>query len=309
MHILLASILSVTITLSQPAHEPAVDTLPIDNLAQRLEALEPSDPMPYFLLGEEVAEEFQSPDELELARTLFVVGFHLDREQGGTLAPSCAIALARLQGIGHDRDWLIALAHALDHRYATPDWRGAAPDQTSDQDAYRAAVAVGRVRSGHGRRALSLLEDPRVMTIIRRYEPLLSPANQPGAADWLIREARRWPCPECGFNRINRAIDPSRGAYVKCRVCNGNPGPEISQEELIAQLRFEARMLNGVQRSWAAQVIADAGAPLRDPLPEELAPTLGIDPRRSLWRDGSWIAPPRDDAQMPDPPPAQAPDD
>ncbi len=306
MRTMLISLTLAAAALAQTPQEPPEATLPIDNLRERLEALQPADPRAYFLLGEEVAQEFRTPAELELARTLLVLAFHLDRDQGGTLAPSAAIALAELQGIGQDRDWLIALAHAMDHRHAAPDWRGASPAETSDLDAYRAAVAVGRVRSGHGRDALELLEDPAVMEIIRRYEPLLSPANRPGSADWLLREARRWPCPECGFERINRAIDASQSGYVKCRVCNGNPGPQISQDELIAQLRFEARMLNGVQRSWAAQVIADAGAPLRDPTPEELAPTLGIDPRKSLWRDGQWIAPERDDerddAEAPTPP-------
>ncbi len=294
MRTLVTLMLGSLCSLALAAQDSAVDTLPIDNLRERLEALEPTDPVAYFQLGEEVAEEFETPEELELARTLFVLAFHLDRDQAGTIAPSCAIALAQLQGIGQDRDWLLSLTHALDQRYAAPDWRGALPSVGSDHDAYQAAVAVGRVRSGHGREATALLQDPDVMAMILRYEPLLSPANQPGSADWLMREARKWPCPECGFNRVSRAIDASNSGYVKCRVCSGNPGPEITQEELIAQLRFEARMLNGVQRSWAAQVIADAGAPLRDPTPQDLAPILGIDHRKSLWREGNWIAPDRE---------------
>ena len=48
------------------------------------------------------------------------------------------------------------------------------------------------------------------------------------------------------------------------------PGPQLSEEELIAQLRFEAVLLNGIQRSWSAQMVVDLGATLRDPDPEDL---------------------------------------
>ncbi len=281
-----------TFLLAAPARgqTPAVETLPIDNLRERLEALEPSDPIAYFELGEEVAQEFQTPEELALARELYAIAFDLDRRRDGRYGASIALALADLVGVGSEQDWLLSLAHTLDRRLARPDWHHAATAETSFQNTYLAALAVGRVRAGQGREAQELLSLPEVRSIIQRYGPLLSPIAQPAEA-WLLREARRWPCPECRQQRISKAVDASRGAFVACRVCGGNPGPELSTEEFIATLRFEARMLRGIQRSWAAQVIADGGAPVRDPDPAELPGILAVDTRRTLWRDGRWVAP------------------
>lgn len=281
---------------TESAHLPPDQTLPIRDLRARLESLTPDRPIDYFLLAEEVAQEVTNPAELDLARTLHVLAFDLDRGQGGRLSASIALALADLVGIGSDRDWLIALAHAQDHRLAQQDWRRSAPLEASGELAYRAALAVGRVRSGHGREAQELLSDPDVFAVIRRYEPLLSPVGQPGRADWLLREARRWPCPECGFERLSKAEGASETGFVACRVCQGSPGPELSPDDFLATLRFEARMLSGAHRSWAAQVIADAGSPVRDPDPRELPAVLRVDPRKVLWRDGRWVAPEGDDA-------------
>jgi hypothetical protein len=77
---------------------------------------------------------------------------------------------------------------------------------------------------------------------------------------------------------------------VLCDTCRGNPGPTITEEEMANHLRIEAVLLEGEQRSWAAQLVADAGAPLRDLDPAELAATYGVDPARPVWRGGEWVA-------------------
>ena len=60
------------------------------------------------------------------------------------------------------------------------------------------------------------------------------------------------------------------------------------KSELANQLRIEAVLLQGTQRSWAAQVLSDAGAPLRDLDPAELPGTYAVDPKKVLGRDGQW---------------------
>lgn len=269
----------------------ALAELPIDDLAGRLEALSPEDPEPYLLLGEEVAAEAQSYEELKLAQRLYVLAFELDRPAGGAIAASAALALADSSRLTRQSEWLAAMAAAIDPRYAQRDWNDVQPVAISPQTALDAATALGLVRSGHGRDARALLDRPEVFSLIRRYESALVSGAVGGAADALRREAERWPCPECGFERISRRIDGQAG-YVPCRVCGGNPGPRLSREELIRHLRLESRLLSGIQRSWAAQVATDGGAPLRDPEPEELAPTLGVDPARTIWRAGEWRRPP-----------------
>ena len=54
------------------------------------------------------------------------------------------------------------------------------------------------------------------------------------------------------------------------------------------QLRLEARLLHGVQRSWAAQLAADHGLPLDDPDPDELSKVLGFDSHAFIFKDGGW---------------------
>src|SRR5579862_2539303 len=74
-----------------PGIEPA--------LAARLATLSPDKPDGYFLLAEEVADEGAAAadaEKLNLARTLYVLAFDLDRRTGhpGPLAASSAVGLA-----------------------------------------------------------------------------------------------------------------------------------------------------------------------------------------------------------------------
>lgn len=300
----------------QPGPDPvAPPTNPLEGLAvrdleERLLALTPDRPQDYFDLAEEVASEATEPEQVSLATTLYVLSFEIDRRRrDGRLGASACVALADLSRLSRERSWLLALAGALDPRYAQPDWSRVDPVRVSDETAYLAVTAVSYVRSGEGRRARDLLSNPAVLALIRRYEALLSPVGLPGMADVLAREAQRWPCPECGFDRISRKAGSVPPEYVACHTCGGNPGMRLSTDEFIAHLRFESTVLEGVQRSWSAQVATDAGRPLRDPDPDELAPTLGVDATRNYWRDGRWVSldPPVKAEPRPSTPEAPAP--
>ena len=276
---------------SQP--EPASvlsDQIPIPNLTQRLEALTPDDPMPYFLLAEEVADEAETPGENRLARQLYVVAYEIERErdQGRSLAASICLGLRQIERVEDARAWLSALAGALDPRYASRDW-SVATDHVQDRGAaLKTATLLGFARSGQGTRALMLRDDPEVIEMLDRYGSLLGP----GSMARIERMMSAWPCPECRNARtVNRA-----GRNVQTRLCNwclGNPGEDISRAELIMHLRFESRLLDGVRRSWSAQAAMDEAAPLLDPEPDALAPQLSvryeINPSRRYWRDGAWI--------------------
>jgi hypothetical protein len=95
-------------------------------------------------------------------------------------------------------------------------------------------------------------------------------------------------CSECK----NRRFIKSQQGVRLCPTCGGKPGPKLSQQELLYQLRLESSLLHGVQRSWIAQTVVDGGAPLRDLDPDELAATYRIDPARTRWRNGAWESPP-----------------
>ena len=282
---------------SQPDPQPVlsvVDKLAIPDLDARLEALVPDDPEPFFLLGEEVADEADSPDGLRLARHLYIVAYEIEREQhrGRPLAPSICLALRRIERVEDARAWLSAIAGALDPRYAARDWSIPADDQPDWRTALKAAEMLGLVRAGEGLRALPLRDDPQVVALLERYGPHLGPAGLT-RIDTMIR---RWPCPECHNERpVRRPTD--RGNQTRlCNTCLGNPGPELSPAELRAHLLLESRLLKGARRSWAAQTALDDAAPLLDPDPDALAPQLAVrydlDPSLRYWRGGRWVAAP-----------------
>jgi len=315
----------------QPAAEPPI---PIPNLEARLEALSPDDPEAYFLLGEEVAAEIPvSPAARTLAQQLFVLAYELNRAAEGAdpaLTRSICLALAstidagegsgqkatRAAAAASDRRWLLALARSLDADRVVPEFEAAPPGASRRDTALDVATVLGYARSGEGRRAEQLLQRPGVAEMLTQYEALLSaPGLETGAAA-IRRYIAQWPnCPECRNRRAVTRPGEGGGTTTICYTCRGNPGPRLSDEEILLQLRLEAALLSGIQRSWAAQVSADSGAPLRDLDPSELAATFNIDPSRTLWRNGAWTWPAASAAPAPDPepapdadPPAPAPD-
>ncbi|MBX3363463.1 MAG: hypothetical protein KF866_01750 [Phycisphaeraceae bacterium] len=262
----------------------------VADLERRLRALDPRDAEAYFLLGEDVASEAVEPEHVELAKTLFVLAFELDRRQAAPswVSASACLALAEVSRLERERRWLTALARTMDARQAPPDWNYADPIRISDETAYQAATAIGMLRSGHGRQARELLARPEIGAVVLRYETLLHPMGLPGETGRLTREAERWPCPECSNERVLRRPGVNPPELIPCPWCRGDPGIRLTMAEMVGQLRFESRLLAGVHRSWSAQVASDAGLPVRDPDPDELAPTLGVDASKVFWRSGRW---------------------
>ncbi|GMV26278.1 MAG: hypothetical protein AMXMBFR58_23090 [Phycisphaerae bacterium] len=276
-----------------PTPDPLPANLPFD-LEHRLAELRPGNPEGYLRLGEDVAAAATDNLGRGLARRLYTLAFVLDRRRANTsvwpTATSACLALAELATTQADRQWLEALARSIDRRLAVPEWTTAAQDPVDSATAYLATVFVGLVRSGDTIRAERVLAQPGVRDVIRRYERLLSPYNQPGGLAELEREMTRWPCPECAGKRVVRRFQSNPPQFRLCSVCRGTLGPDLSPQTLSAQLRFESRLLAGTARSWAAQVISDDGAPLRDVDPGELPGAMGVDPSLVIWRDGRWVA-------------------
>lgn len=294
-----ASFLAVASGESQTS--PAPPTAPIASpalaeieLDARLAALDGTDANAYFELAEEVAQDREDGARVALARTLYVLAFHLDRTKSGQrIAAASCIALADLATSERDRRWLSSIADTLDTRRYRPDWVRRAEEAASGQTAYLAATALGLVRSGDGVAARQVFDEPGVRPLIQKYERMLAPDSESGFTRFFEREAGKWPCPECHNARIVRKTGSGKDAqYRLCTNCEGTPGPELSTSGLIAQLRFESVLLAGIQRSWSAQVAADGGTPLRDPDPDEVAKVFGVDVSKPRWHAGQWVAPP-----------------
>lgn len=297
------SVLSLMCWLSTPAAAQSSDAPPpevtlasrIDSFPARLERLSEQNPRAYFELGEEAASEAASPLERQLARRLFVLAFDLERKRpqkdqdGGLLASAC-LALASMADTEGDRRWLRAMASVFAPTAAAiPNSTGESSVQTVHEvtGGLDAATVLGLARAGEGRKAARILDRPAALEALLRNERLLSPSLMLGGLDRVRSIIEQWPvCPLC---RNRRSVKDASGVHL-CSYCLGKPGPRISEEELVYQLRTEAVLLSGTQRSWGAASMVDAGAPLRDTDPDELAPTLGVDVSHPIFKAGRWLA-------------------
>lgn len=259
-------------------------------LSDRLHALEPDSPEQYLELGEEILALARSDDDSALARRLFGLAYELARlagDQPGTQASAC-IALADTARFERDRRWLWSIARLVDPRYNEPDWSRTVERAVSRETAYLAATTLGLLRAGEGVRAREHLRDQSVRDVFIWYSGLLTGTGPGDVLTMLDREADRWPCPECRNSRVVRTHEAGDVRVSRCFTCRGNPGWELGETAFLGTLRFESRVLAGVQRSWGAQIAADLGEPLRDPDPAAVAPSVGVDARRCVYRDGRW---------------------
>lgn len=239
------------------------DLSPIESrFADRLRALKPDNPLAYFLLGEEVADAATTRDGIALARHLYVLAAALDSSHGGRVASSACFALADLATNDRDRRWLVSTARLLSPQSVPPAWTRRPETPADDSVSVQLATFMGLVRSGDGVQARNTLDKPGVERLLESYDSLLERLGISGGASSLEREAQRWPCPDCGNERIQRRGYASNQPRL-CVNCRGTPGPQLSNAELIGHLRFESWLLQGSQRSWAAQVASDAGTPDR----------------------------------------------
>lgn len=277
----------------------------------RLEALTPSNPDGYFKLGEEVLDAASTPADRALAIRLFVLAAILDAQPSDAAKPStlphatagsAVRALAETTTRQADRDWLDNLARLVDPRQAGAPWLIRKDAPAAESMNFQIVQALGFVRAGDGVRAKRLLSRPELFSRLESYEPVMRRLGVSSSASSLLREADRWPCRDCGGARVvKRAGTPGQSRI--CTNCRGTPGPDISPEQLFAQLRFELWLLKGSERSWGAQEAADRGAPLSEPTVAELPRRFDIDPALVLYRQGKWVIDPSRPVPKPPTPP------
>jgi hypothetical protein len=272
--------------------DPASLAARVPGLEGRLTALAPASPAAYFELGEEVAQEASTADERRLGRQLLALAVELNRAaptRDAQLERSACLALAARAETEADARWLRALAASLEGSPAAGPAAGPARVAPPREPAALDLCAVlSFARTGEGRRASAILNQPEVSRLLESCDRLLG-NGVPGGASRVRKAIDDWPaCPQC---RNRRSVKDQTGVHL-CPFCHGTPGPQISQAELVAQLRTEATVLAGSQRSWAGQIIADAGAPLRELDVAEIAPSFGVSAATPLWRDGKWVADP-----------------
>lgn len=294
---------------TQPETEPApmrTAMQRVERLEERLRALDASDALAYLELAEEVSSETGSPEDRDLAQHLYSVAYDLERRTRSrpeVMAGAC-LGLASLEASDEGSAWLYAVAGLVDPRATRGTGAGITGLTVSPDVALAAANALGLARSGEGRRAGRLYEDEAVREVFGRYGRLLGGRGGLSGVSRFERALRDWPDLECGGSRVITRRGEDGIETLICPTCRGNPGPPMSEEEFLNQLRFESRLLRGIHQSWGAQIAADGGAPLLDPdpdrVPDLLAARYGILVERTLWRDGRWTEPPTTD-QAPSP--------
>ncbi|MBX9875268.1 MAG: hypothetical protein K2X84_10455 [Beijerinckiaceae bacterium] len=282
-----------TAPVRQAGEQPELAPLPstVPNLARRLGALNPTDPSAYFTLAEELGAEASDKPSRDLARTLYVLAFELYRAGGragdGEMARSATLGLASLTTLDRERRWLAAVGDQvapLSEKALTASAR--LPAAIPEATAFNLATAMGLARSGEGRRAETYLGREGVRELLRATQATVG--GGVGSAVAVEKWVQDWPvCPTCKNRRIVTKGNESR----LCPYCGGNPGPKLSDGEVLSQYRAESLLLKGVYRSWSAQLLADDGDPLRDPAPGDVAPSFGVDPRATVWRSGVWTTP------------------
>lgn len=264
------------------------DSVLTEEILARFKSIMPGDPESLLRAGEDFVA-MGSPLSVRVARRMLSGAIEVDRARaGGRVAASACLLMAELSTNEPDRRWFAALARAMEAGAANRSWLRQGDEAYNADAAYNAACVVGLVRAGDGLAARQLLNESGVRQILLDHERLLSTIGEPGGLAYLEKEAARWPCPECRNDCVVRTVVDRQPQYKLCPTCNGNPGPSLGDDAVILQLRLEARLLHGVQRSWAAQLAADHGLPLDDPDPEELSKVLGFDSRAFIFKDGGW---------------------
>ncbi|MFI4881858.1 MAG: hypothetical protein ACIAQU_04660 [Phycisphaerales bacterium JB064] len=287
----------------EPEPEPEANPLRtamerVPRLRERLTALDATDAMAYIELAEEVSSETGAPEDRDLARQLYAVAYDLERTTRArpeVMAGAC-LGLASLEASDEGSAWLYAVAGLVDPRATRGAGAGVTTIAVAPEVALAAANALGLARSGEGRRAGRIYEDPAVHQVFERYGSLLGGSGGLSGLSRFERALRDWPDLECGGSRVITRRGEDGVETLLCPTCRGNPGPPMSEAEFLSHLRFESRLLRGIHQSWGAQIAADGGAPLLDPdpdrVPELLLARYGVDTSKRLWREGRWVAQP-----------------
>ena len=223
-------------------------------------ALNPSDPLAYIELAEDIVDaahtaDTRSANELRaLARQLFGLAGALDSSAYGR---SACLALAELATDESERERFFALAKLLPSRDVLASWLPSAGDEpVSPSVALALSEALGHYRQGQGNRALSLLQKHDMDAMLARFGDLL-----PGGPERFLED---------------------------CKHYTGGRKPTIFEGGIARMLILESALLAGTERSWAGEVLLTSAKPLIEIDPSRLDEMLGVDASRPYFVDGQW---------------------
>lgn len=245
--LLLASIGAGPMPVSAPPERPF-------DLEQRLEALDPTRPLGYLELAEELADRLSTgpSDDRALARRLYGLAGRLDPDG---LAASAALGLASLASDDRMAARYRAAAALLDPQVNAR--AGTARPEVDLETAFEISEAFGEFRSGRAIALRRLLADPARERLIRAWDEAL-----PGGVDWLRSQ-------------------------VATSLRNE---PSLTRGDTLAMVRVELALLDLGRPSWSTLLAIDDDPPIIDLRPERVPEMLLDDDafREPIRRDGQW---------------------
>jgi hypothetical protein len=223
----------------------------------RLEQLQPTDPLAYYELAEEVADLAADQMQRDLARRLFALAGILDSPR---LGRSASLALISLETRPHVKRRLQAMASLLGGD--TPAFNFLQGETRTSIDpaiAMNVSEAFSYYRRGLGRRALAKLDDEESLALL-------------GSLDSVLRGGSKRFLEDCKLYDRNRQVRPS-----------------LSEPNLTKMLQVERALLAGLNRGWTSELLLTDGAPLIEIDTQRLDILLDVDAHLCLYRDGRWV--------------------
>jgi hypothetical protein len=240
---------NVTGSAGAPRSDPPFD------LDDRLEALDPTRPIEYLELAEEIAEGVSAGagTERALARRLYGLAGRLDPEG---LAASAALGIASLAPDARTADRYRAAASLL-----SPESVRTIGNRRPEIDAATAmeiSEAFGEFRSGRAIALRRVLQDPARERLLRGWDEAL-----PGGIGWLKRQVEG----------------------------SGRGRPDLDRSDALAMIRVELVLLDRGRPSWSTLLAVEGDPPIVDLRPDRV-PALLLDDdsaSRPRYRNGAWV--------------------
>lgn len=250
-HIMIALLMSFFLSSQLVGQEANVRLF--EKWNDRLELLDPSRPLDYFELAEEIADGAQTVNERALARELFGLAGLLDRE---TFGWSAALAIADLESLPASRQRLLAAAELLADSDQVDQSSKRARD-TSREGRLAFCRALGALRRGDSARARRHLDKADAKVAMEEFIFIL-----PG-----------------GGQRFENDL----------QVYSGGLRPDLSGQEIESHLVAESMALAPREASWSVMLRATQSASLLVIDLDRLDRLFGVDPTRPFWREGRWV--------------------
>ncbi|MBG79817.1 MAG: hypothetical protein CMJ39_03780 [Phycisphaerae bacterium] len=218
--------------------------------AERLGLLDPVDSQAYFELGEEIASVARTREDRDLAIRLFALADHLDPKRWRR---SSILAIGLLVDDPNVHRLLESNLQAWSDSVDFLPF-DAELSRQDEEIVLSAVMALSAFRQGDAKGFRRELAKEGVRDRLDVFQEL------PGNTEWMSQ-----------------------------RLASGVAGPgSLSEEDIIALLEVQGRLLRMQHRPWSVVLQTRQGAPMTVVDPVSLAEIFGVDATQTRYRNGRW---------------------